>query len=322
MGREGRAAPALLLPDHRGGPQGPGGAARGLEPVRRGARPGGRREVRVARSFVRYGADIMNAPPRLEGPRPRQARAPAPDLPPHTVDELAAHLEDIYLDALQAGRDEADAHRAPPKPRSAESPLATVPRSRTRGAGGAAVNEIPSGSGLDRARRRRALRLAAVAAVAVVRRHRDPDARARRRRRDRDLQHRRHRPAAAAAVPRSREQLVAIWESNAEKGAAEGTAVAGQLHGLPRHTQAAFSDAAAWWRPEVNLAEPGTRAGPGQHDRNQRATSFSCSASSTAARTGLSARTVRSTRATASRSSAIGCGGTLQRRSRHHRQVR
>ena len=35
-----------------------------------------------------------------------------PRLPLHTVEELAAHLEDIYLDAIRRGRSEADAQRA------------------------------------------------------------------------------------------------------------------------------------------------------------------------------------------------------------------
>jgi hypothetical protein len=40
----------------------------------------------------------------------RQAQATgARDLPRHTIDELAAHLEDIYADALKAGRTEAAA---------------------------------------------------------------------------------------------------------------------------------------------------------------------------------------------------------------------
>ncbi len=62
----------------------------------------------------------------------RHARATgAPDLPLHAVDELATHLEDIYLEALKAGRSEADAARAAEQA-LADSPLSQVPRSRTR----------------------------------------------------------------------------------------------------------------------------------------------------------------------------------------------
>ena len=55
----------------------------------------------------------------------------APDLAQHTLDELAAHLEDIYLEARRAGRPEAEAMRVA-EGALAESPLGTVPVSRTR----------------------------------------------------------------------------------------------------------------------------------------------------------------------------------------------
>ena len=108
--------------------------------------------------------------------------------------------------AARSGRSEADADARRRRPRSPSRRSATVPSSRTRGAGVAADQRSPRGTRLDRARRRRALRLAAVAPRALVRRHRHPHARPRRRRRHGHLQHRRHRAAAAAAVspsPRS-----------------------------------------------------------------------------------------------------------------------
>src|SRR4051794_2274463 len=55
----------------------------------------------------------------------------AASLPQHTIDELAAHLEDIYLDALRTGMNEAAAVRAADAALQ-ESPLAQVPASRTR----------------------------------------------------------------------------------------------------------------------------------------------------------------------------------------------
>src|SRR5687768_11978970 len=71
----------------------------------------------------------------------------APDLPPQTIEELAAYLEDLYLDALRQGRSEADAHRAATTA-LAESVPATVPRSRTRAPESRPVNEVPAGRGV------------------------------------------------------------------------------------------------------------------------------------------------------------------------------
>jgi hypothetical protein len=55
----------------------------------------------------------------------------AGNLSTHTIAELAAHLEDIYLDALAAGRSERDAIKAA-KQALQESPLSLVPTPRTR----------------------------------------------------------------------------------------------------------------------------------------------------------------------------------------------
>ena len=52
------------------------------------------------------------------------------------------------------------------------------------------------------------------------------------------------------------DRLVAIWESNAEKGLPKERLSPVNFMDY-RATQTAFSDAAAWWRPEINLAEPG-----------------------------------------------------------------
>src|SRR4051812_13191259 len=64
--------------------------------------------------------------------RAHAQRTGAAGLPSTAIDELAAHLEDIYAEARRDGRSDADAMHAVDAA-LAESPLAIFPASRTRG---------------------------------------------------------------------------------------------------------------------------------------------------------------------------------------------
>ena len=208
----------------------------------------------------------------------QQARATgAPDLPQHAIDELAAHLEDIYTEAhrQQAGASRGVRRRS--RPRSPNQPLGDrsrvrAPASRKRGRQRRPPGGGWTGLGGDvRFAWRQWRRSPSFAAVAIL------DARPRRRRRHRDLQRRRHRPAAAAALPAAGAARRDLGEQRRE-GAAEGTALAGQLHGLPRRSSAAFCGRGRVVAPR---SEPrrARAASPSASARSRRApTSFSCSA--------------------------------------------
>lgn len=175
----------------------------------------------------------------------------APDLPVHAVDELAAHLEDLYLEALGAGRTEQEA-RSAAEHALAASVLSQVPRSRMRlpesrveptrhglhGIGGdvrfawrqikgspafAAVAVLTLGIGAG----------AATAIFSIV-----------------DTVLLRPLPYRDAAA------LVSIWDANAAKGLSRER-ISPVNFMDQRALQSVFVDAAAWWRPDVNLAEPG-----------------------------------------------------------------
>jgi predicted permease len=186
----------------------------------------------------------------------RHARAAGVELATDTIDELAAHLEDLYLAAIERGADRRAAHREALQAleRSGVLPLAHEPRP-DRQATWRGHDVIPT----SHSRRasmvyafRTALRqfrlhplfaalsililgLASGSAIVV---YTIVDAVV-------------LRPLPYAAPDR----LVRFWDTNVQKGLRRDPF--SPVTFLDYQALPVFSGAAAWWRPDVNLVDPG-----------------------------------------------------------------
>ena len=186
----------------------------------------------------------------------RRARATGADLPPGAVDELAAHLEDVYLAARRDGSSEAEA-RARAIEALQESPLATLVDRPHRRFQDPPLPVTPAGPSPFRSlSMSHALRLAArqflhhrgfafvtvlvlglgigssVAVYSVV------------------------QTVLLRPLPyHAPDRLVALWETNHDKGLMREPI--SPVNFMDYRGQSVFADAAAWWRPDVNLADPG-----------------------------------------------------------------
>ena len=201
----------------------------------------------------------------------RHARSARVDLSSQTIDELATHLEDIYLAARADGDDDAAARvkarqaleasgllplRREPRP----DPRAPYARLADDAAAASRPRSFAMGYALRMALRQFRLQPAFAAIVVLVL----------------GLG-----TGAATAVYtivdsvvlrplpyRAPDRLVKLWDTNTEKGLAHDTF--SPVTFMDYRALPVFEDAAAWWRPDVNLRDPGPRAGAGQGHRDER----------------------------------------------------
>src|SRR5262245_13636331 len=188
----------------------------------------------------------------------RQARAAHVDLAQSTIDELAHHLEDVYASARAEGQDEAAARRRAVAALE-ESALSVLKPRPSRG-----PRRVYIGRADETARISGGRGFSMLSAVRMALR-----------------QFRRYPGFAlivvlvlglgtAAATTifavvnsvvlrplpyASPDRLVTLWDANVEKGLAHDPI--SPVNFMDYRALPVFSDAAAWWRPSVNLVDPG-----------------------------------------------------------------
>ncbi len=188
----------------------------------------------------------------------RHARAARIDLSPSTIDELAAHLEDLYLAAVRRGTDQRSARREALEALEASGllPLRREPRRDPRASQGRLANDIAITSRFRSLGMIYSLRMAlrqfrlhpAFAFVTILVLGLGTGAAT--------VVYTIVDSVVLRPLPyRAPDRLVKFWDTNTEKGLRHdpfSPVTFMDYKALP-----AFSDAAAWWRPDVNLVDPG-----------------------------------------------------------------
>lgn len=188
----------------------------------------------------------------------RHARSTGVELPPATVDELAAHLEDIYLSARAEGLPDAAARQRAQGALEASGllPLREEPRPDPRRQHHGLSNDLAAASRPRSFAMFYALRMAfrqfrlhpgfallttlvlglGTGAAAVVYTIVDS--------------------VVLRPLPYERpDRLVKLWDTNSERGLDHDPI--SPVTFMDYRALPAFQEAAAWWRPDVNLTDPG-----------------------------------------------------------------
>jgi predicted permease len=188
----------------------------------------------------------------------RYARTAGISLSQQTIDELAAHLEDLYLAARDRGADHSTAQQEATRELEASGllPLRTEPRSDSRAAQSRTANDISSASRPRSFAMAYALRMAlrqfrlhpAFALITVLVLGLGTGAAT--------LVYTIVDTVILRPLPyRAPDALVKFWDTNAEKGLTHDPI--SPVTFMDYKALPVFADAAAWWRPDVNLLDPG-----------------------------------------------------------------
>ena len=188
----------------------------------------------------------------------RFARSAGIDLSPQTVDELAAHLEDLYLAARDRGADHHTARQEAIQELETSGllPLRTEPRPDSRATHVSLANDISSASRSRSFAMGYALRMAlrqfrlhpAFAAITVLVLGLGTGAAT--------LVYTVVDTVVLRPLPyKAPDALVKFWDTNQEKGLTHDPI--SPVTFMDYKALPVFTDAAAWWRPDVNLADPG-----------------------------------------------------------------